>query len=166
LVISPLWAQELSFEHLGDRASRQTGRQSRSFLRNFVSGFCFLLLAMPTQLYNQPFGMLLSLHNRSGKADFKARCKLFLADLQVPLYGDLLPGPVLSLNFFRHIVSAFRHPSRPSILAFRVVRVQLRESELFASWPYPSSRHGFSRTRLAKQYRKSFMATRRHYLQL
>ena len=27
-----------------------------------VSGFCLLLLAVPTQSYNQPFGMLLSLH--------------------------------------------------------------------------------------------------------
>ena len=32
-----------------------------------VSGFYFLLLAMPAQLYSQPLGMLLSLHSSISK---------------------------------------------------------------------------------------------------
>jgi hypothetical protein len=59
LVTSPLWAQELSFERPLEIASISTGREQASFLRKSFSGFCSLLLAMPTQLYSQPFGMLL-----------------------------------------------------------------------------------------------------------
>jgi hypothetical protein len=64
LVTSPLWAQELSFQYLLEIASTHADRQQASFLPKRVSGFCFPIVAMPSQLYNQPFGMPLSLHTR------------------------------------------------------------------------------------------------------
>src|SRR5277367_6040117 len=64
VVTSPLWAQELSFEHLLEIARTHTDRQRASFLPKRVSGFCLPIVAMPSQSYNQPFGMPLSAHNR------------------------------------------------------------------------------------------------------
>jgi hypothetical protein len=61
LVTSPLWVQELSFEHLLEIARTHTYRQQGSFLPKCVSEFCLPVVAMPSQLYSQPFGMPLSL---------------------------------------------------------------------------------------------------------
>jgi hypothetical protein len=66
LVTSPLWAQELSFQYLLEIASTHADRQQASFLPKRVSGFCFPIVAMPSQLYSQPFGMPLSLHSSDG----------------------------------------------------------------------------------------------------
>src|SRR5271156_4565519 len=60
LVTSPLWAQELSFEHLLEIARAHTDRQQAGFLPKRVSGFCLPIVAMPSQSYNQPFGTPLS----------------------------------------------------------------------------------------------------------
>src|ERR1700728_2479097 len=54
LVTSPLWAQELSFKHLLEIARTRIDRQQASFLQNRVSGFCFPIVAMPSQLYSRP----------------------------------------------------------------------------------------------------------------
>jgi hypothetical protein len=64
LVTGPLWAQELSFELLLEIASRYIQRQQASFLPERVPGFCLPILAMSSQVYNLPFGMHLSFHNR------------------------------------------------------------------------------------------------------
>jgi hypothetical protein len=66
LVTSPLWARELSFEHLLEIARTHTDREQASFLPKRVSGFCLPIVAMPSQSYNQPFGIPLSLSQYSG----------------------------------------------------------------------------------------------------
>jgi hypothetical protein len=48
----------------------------------------------------------------SGKADFKARRKLFQGGLQCRSTATRCQSPFLSLKFFRRIFSAFRHPSQ------------------------------------------------------
>jgi hypothetical protein len=63
LVTSPLWAQELSFEHLLEIARTQIENNKLSTQR--VSGFCLPIVAMPSQLYNLPFGIPLSLPHYS-----------------------------------------------------------------------------------------------------
>ena len=67
LVTSPLWAQELSFEHLLEIA--RTDRQTTSKLSTQrVSRFCLPIVAVPSQSYNLPFGIPLSLpHYAVGK---------------------------------------------------------------------------------------------------
>jgi hypothetical protein len=60
LVTSPLWAQELSFELLLERASTYILRQQASFLPERVPGLYLPILAMSSQVYNLPFGMPLS----------------------------------------------------------------------------------------------------------
>src|ERR1700722_2968218 len=50
LAIRPLWAQELSFEHLLEIARTQRDRQLRSFLPNMSLGSAFLsLLCLPNR---------------------------------------------------------------------------------------------------------------------
>ena len=63
LVTSPLWVQELSSKHLLEIARTHADRQQASFLPKRISKFCFLIVAMPSQSYSQPFGVPLSLHN-------------------------------------------------------------------------------------------------------
>jgi hypothetical protein len=65
LVTSPLWAQELSFKHRLEIARTHINRQKASFLLKRVYGFCTPTVALISQLYSQPFGMPLSLHNSS-----------------------------------------------------------------------------------------------------
>jgi hypothetical protein len=73
LVTSPLWAQELSFKHLLEIARTHIDRQQASFLPKRVSEFCFPIVAMPSQLDSQPFGMPLSLYNTGWPGD-RSRC--------------------------------------------------------------------------------------------
>jgi hypothetical protein len=80
LVTSPLWAQELSFQYLLEIASTHADRQQASFLPKRVSGFCFPIVAMPSQLYSQPFGMPLSLHTSKCYRFYKT----FLAEWVTP----------------------------------------------------------------------------------
>jgi hypothetical protein len=67
LVTCPLWAQELSFELLLEIASRHIQREEASFLPERVPELCLPILAMSSQVYNLPFGMPLSFHNRYTK---------------------------------------------------------------------------------------------------
>src|SRR5277367_404667 len=68
VVTSPLWAQELSFEHLLEIARTHTDRQQASYLPKRVSGFYLPIVAMPSQSYNQPFGVPLSPSHYFGRA--------------------------------------------------------------------------------------------------
>src|SRR5947209_1145118 len=63
LVISHLWAQEQSSKHLLEIVRTRTDSKKASFLPKRVSGICLPTVAMPFQLYSQPFGMPLSLHS-------------------------------------------------------------------------------------------------------
>ena len=57
MVTSPLWAQELSLEHLLEIARTHTDRQQASFSTQRVSRFCLPIVAMPSLSYNLPFGV-------------------------------------------------------------------------------------------------------------
>src|SRR5947209_11178904 len=65
LAISPLWAQEQPSGHLLEIARARSDSGQSSFLPQRVPEICLPTVAMSSLLYSQPFGMPLSLHNRT-----------------------------------------------------------------------------------------------------